>query len=58
MVQKENNNIELSEIYANGWGVTRNPLLALALICHAEGLAPAERYDMVAHGNRTQISMF
>jgi len=47
LAQKEVNNISLSEIYANGWGVARNPALALALICHADNLAPAELYGMV-----------
>lgn len=45
--KEQNNNISLAEIYANGWGVPRNPKLALALVCHAENIAPAELYGMV-----------
>lgn len=31
----------LAEIYANGWGVPRQPMLALAFVCHASDV-PAE----------------
>lgn len=49
-VMQQNNdrtNISLAEIYANGWGVPRNPNLALALMCHSETIAPAELYGAV-----------
>lgn len=49
-VIQENNdktNVNLAEIYANGWGVPRNPKLALALMCHAENITPAELYGAV-----------
>src|SRR5262245_28672975 len=36
----------IAEIYANGWGTTRNPKLALALICHGNDV-PAELIKMV-----------
>ena len=39
--QGDMNNNDLAEIYANGWGVKRNPKLALALACHG-GSVPAE----------------
>jgi uncharacterized protein YecT (DUF1311 family) len=49
VIQQHNDdqNINLAEIYANGWGVPRNPNLAMALICHSENLAPAELYGAV-----------
>jgi uncharacterized protein YecT (DUF1311 family) len=36
----------LAEIYANGWGVKRNPKLAIALVCHGSGVQ-AELEGMV-----------
>ncbi|MDH5180354.1 MAG: DUF1311 domain-containing protein [Gammaproteobacteria bacterium] len=39
-------NAGLAEIYANGWGVKRQPLLALSLVCHGSGV-PAELEGMV-----------
>ena len=39
-------NNQLAEIYANGWGVQRNPSLAIALICHGKG-EPSEIIGMV-----------
>ena len=44
--QKEPENRFLAEVYANGWGVRRNPKLAVALICHGSDV-PAELIDMV-----------
>ena len=42
----EVDNNALAEIYANGWGVRRNPRLAIALVCHGSEV-PAELIDMV-----------
>ncbi len=39
-------NHDLAEIYANGWGVKRNPKLAIALICRGSEV-PAELEAMV-----------
>ncbi len=39
-------NNAVAEIYANGWGVSRNPKLAIALVCHASGV-PAELIGLV-----------
>jgi hypothetical protein len=39
-------NNELAEVYANGWGVPRNPKLAIALVCHGSSV-PAELKGMV-----------
>lgn len=39
-------NNDLAEIYANGWGVKRNPKLAIALVCHGS-FVPAELEGMV-----------
>lgn len=36
----------LAEIYANGWGVKRNPKMAIAMLCHASSV-PAELQGMV-----------
>jgi uncharacterized protein YecT (DUF1311 family) len=44
--QSEINTNDLAEIYANGWGVKRNPKLALSLVCHG-GSVPAEVVGMV-----------
>ncbi len=43
----------LAEIYANAWGVKRNPELALALVCHAGGV-PSELMGMVDTLYRTK----
>ena len=40
-------NNQVAEVYANGWGVKRNPSLAIALVCHASTV-PAELDGMVA----------
>ena len=40
-------NNQVAEVYANGWGVKRNPGLAIALVCHASTV-PAELDGMVA----------
>ena len=40
------NNNDLAEIYANGWGVKRNPKLAMALVCRGSDV-PAELEYMV-----------
>ena len=40
------NNNDLAEIYANGWGVKRNPQLSIALVCHG-GSVPFELDFMV-----------
>ncbi|MEK6734071.1 MAG: lysozyme inhibitor LprI family protein [Pseudomonadota bacterium] len=40
------NNNDLAEIYANGWGVKRNPQLAIALVCHGS-IVPVELEVMV-----------
>lgn len=45
--QQDTDNTLLAEVYANGWGVRRNPNLATALICYADNLAPAELTGMV-----------
>jgi uncharacterized protein YecT (DUF1311 family) len=42
----EADNNALAEIYANGWGVQRDPRLAIALVCHGSEV-PAELFDMV-----------
>jgi hypothetical protein len=39
-------NAWLAEVYANGWGVPRDAMLAVALLCHASDV-PAELTDMV-----------
>lgn len=39
-------NNRVAEVYANGWGVKRNPKLAIALVCHASEV-PAELFGMV-----------
>ncbi len=44
--QDEIDNNTVAEIYANGWGVKRNPQLALALVCHGSSV-PAELEGMV-----------
>jgi uncharacterized protein YecT (DUF1311 family) len=36
----EIDNNALAEIYANGWGVQRNPRLAIALVCHGSRVLP------------------
>jgi uncharacterized protein YecT (DUF1311 family) len=41
-----NDNMKYAEAYANGWGVKRNPKLALALVCHGADV-PAELAAMV-----------
>ncbi len=41
-----NGNMKLAQAYANGWGVKRNPKLALALVCHGADV-PAELEAMV-----------
>lgn len=34
------NGNELAEVYANGWGVKRNPKLAIAMLCHSPSTQP------------------
>ncbi|MCX6550092.1 MAG: hypothetical protein NTY02_03620, partial [Acidobacteria bacterium] len=48
----------VAELYANGWGVKRNPRLAIALVCHASEV-PAELMGMVKtlHETRTQAAL-
>lgn len=42
----EVDNNALAEIYANGWGVRRDPRLAIALVCHGSEV-PAELFELV-----------
>ena len=44
--QDEINNNDIAEIYANGWGIKRNPKLAIAFVCSGDA-APAELDSMV-----------
>jgi hypothetical protein len=37
-----------AELYANGWGVGQDRQLAMSLICRADGIASAEREQMLA----------
>lgn len=46
-------NNRLAEIYANGWGVARNPTLAIALSCHASQV-PAELHGIVRYLDSTR----
>jgi uncharacterized protein YecT (DUF1311 family) len=46
LAEAETNNNAIAEIYANGWGVKRNPMLALALVCHGSTV-PAELFGVV-----------
>lgn len=52
------NNNDLAEIYANGWGVPRNPTLALALVCHGSSV-PTELKIMVEalYSTKDQLSL-
>ncbi len=49
---------DLAELYANGWGVKRNPKLAIALVCHGS-FVPAELEGMVEalHATRNQQAL-
>lgn len=47
------NNYPIAEIYANGWGVKRNPLLAIALICKTKG-DHYENIQMIDDLNKTK----
>jgi uncharacterized protein YecT (DUF1311 family) len=44
--QEDQDNVSLAEIYANGWGVKRNAMLAIALVCRGS-MVPAELEGMV-----------
>jgi uncharacterized protein YecT (DUF1311 family) len=52
------NNNDIAEIYANGWGVPRDPNLAIALICRGSSV-PAELIFMVdtLHSTKDQESL-
>jgi uncharacterized protein YecT (DUF1311 family) len=51
--QERVDNNSLAEIYANGWGVKRDPKLAIALVCHASDV-PAELEGVVESLHATE----
>lgn len=53
LLARDADKVSSAEIYANGWGVSRNAKLAISLLCRNDGV-PAEQWASVAYVHRTR----